>query len=122
MAMSQIEVSGQSGLTDYESIEVDAESIAATNGAGADAQAISGNGFTYRANWGLKNNQWKLRLTSTVFTANTRVFVSISEGHVGAARYTVHNVVPENGAVTIWVNIEWSSPIQLYADYMIVNP
>ena len=120
--MSQTEVSGQSGLTDYESIEVDAESIAATNGAGADAQAISGNGFTYRANWGTKNNQWKLRLNSTVFTANTRVFVSISEGHVGAARYTVHNVVPENGAVTIWVNIEWSSPIQLYADYLIINP
>jgi len=31
-------------------------------------------------------------------------------------------VVPENGRVTIWVNVEWSNPIQLFADYLIINP
>jgi hypothetical protein len=30
--------------------------------------------------------------------------------------------VPENGGVTVWVNIEWSSPIQLFVDYLIINP
>jgi len=63
MAMSQTEVSGQSGLTDYESADLDADSVAAANGAGADAQAISGNGFTYRQNWGMKNNHGSSRST-----------------------------------------------------------
>jgi hypothetical protein len=121
MAMSQIELSGESGLTDYESADVDASQAAAANGAGA--QDVSGSGFTYRHNWGARNNQWKLRLNwPGVITANTRVFAAISEGHVGAARYTLHNVVPEDGAVTVWVNIEWSSPIQLFVDYLIINP
>jgi hypothetical protein len=121
--MSQMQVSGESGLTNYDSAELDEAQLTSLAGAaGADAEAISGNGFTYRHNWGARNGQWKLPLTWSGFTPDTRVFVSISEGHVGAARYTVHNVVPENGVVTIWVNVEWSNPIQLYAEYLIVNP
>lgn len=116
--MSQVDVSGQTGLTEYDTAEVDAGELSESVG----AEAISGNGFTYRHNWGPRNNQWKLRLNSASINTNTRVFVSISEGHLGAARYTLHNVVPENGSVTIWTNIEWGSPIQLLADYLIINP
>jgi len=117
-------VSGTLGPTAEDSGDVsesDVTKLHAREGAGVEE--LAGQGFTYRHNWGLRNNQWKLTLNwAGVITANTRVFVAISEGHVGAARYTVHNVVPENGRVTIWLNIEWGSPIQLFADYLIVNP
>jgi hypothetical protein len=49
------------------------------------------------------------------------VYVAIHEGNfIGAARYTLHNVAPYDGGVSIWVNIEWGSPINLYADYYVV--
>lgn len=89
---------------------------------------ISGTGFTSRVNWGQKNGDWKLNLTSTFFTKNTRAFVSIGEcdltggKFIGAAKYTVYNVAPNTGVVSIWVNINWGAPIWLCADYLFVNP
>lgn len=92
---------------------------------------LSGTGFTYRHNWGPRHGPWVLRLNMAVITAKSQVFVSIAEGaaggpdagkFIGAARYTVHNVAPRAGGVDIWVNIEWSSDIPLYVDYLIVNP
>ena len=91
-------------------------------------QAIAGNGFTYRHDWGLKHGQWILPLTWSGFTNATRVFVAIGEGtggggkFVGSARYTVHNVAPDTGRVTIWVDIEWGSDISLIVDYLIIEP
>ena len=41
---------------------------------------------------------------------------------IGSARYTLHNVAPRSGGVDIRVNVEWSSDILLYADYLVVNP
>jgi len=99
------------------------ESAVKTLDAANPEAALSGNGFTYRHNWGLRNGQWKLNLNWGAIRAGSRVFVSISEcGHTGAARYTVHNVVPANGGVSIWVNIEWGNPIPLCVDYLVVNP
>ncbi|MGK7896197.1 MAG: hypothetical protein AB4372_21935 [Xenococcus sp. (in: cyanobacteria)] len=91
-------------------------------------EALAGNGFTYRQNWGNKNGQWILHLNWSRITNNSRVFVAIGEGKpgggkfIGGARYTLHNVAPQNGRVSIWVNIEWNSPIRLSVDYLIVNP
>jgi hypothetical protein len=73
----------------------------------------------------------KLNLNWSAVNGNSRVFVAIAEGaaggpssgkFIGAARYTLHNVAPRNGGVDIWINIEWSSPIRLYVDYLVVNP
>jgi hypothetical protein len=95
---------------------------------GVEPQELFGTGFTYRHDWGNRNGQWILHLNWSVITNNTRVFVSIGEGAagggklIGAARYTLHNVAPSNGRVSIWVNIEWNSPIPLLVDYLIVNP
>ncbi len=93
--------------------------------------ALSGTGVTYRHNWGPRRGQWTLRLNWGVVNPRSHVFVSIGEGaaggpdagkFIGAARYTLHNVAPRAGGVDIWVNIEWSSDILLYADYLVVNP
>lgn len=98
---------------------------------GITPQNLTGNGFTYRHDWGDRNGQLKLNLNWGAVTANSRVFVAIAEGaaggptagkFIGAARYTLYNVAPTNGAVNIWVNIEWSSPIRLYVDYLVVVP
>ena len=102
------------------------------SGANATPQpALSGTGFTYRHNWGPRRGQWVLRLNMANVHPRSHVFVSIGEGvaggpdagmFLGAARYTVHNVVPRAGGVDIWVNVEWNSDILLYADYLVVNP
>ena len=98
---------------------------------GLEARALVGNGFTYRHDWGDRNGQHKLNLNWGAVDSRSRVFVAIGEGaaggpdagkFLGAARYTLYNVAPQNGRVSIWVNIEWNSPIRLYVDYFVVNP
>ncbi len=100
-------------------------------GAASLEPELSGTGFTYRHNWGPRRGQWTLRLNWGAVNPQSRVLVSIGEGaaggpdngkFIGAARYTVHNVAPRAGGVDIWINIEWSSDILLYVDYMVVNP
>ncbi len=107
-----------------------AEATAEVGGEGL-LPALNGDGFTYRHNWGARRGQWVLRLNWSEVNPRSRVFVSIAEGagggpdagkFVGSARYTVHNVAPRAGGVDIWVNIEWSSDIPLYVDYLVVNP
>lgn len=93
--------------------------------------ALSGTGFSYRHNWGLRHGQWVLRLNWSAISPRSQVFVSIGEGaaggpeagkFIGSARFTTHNVAPRAGGVDIWVNIEWGSDIPLYVDYVVVNP
>jgi hypothetical protein len=94
----------------------------------ASPENLIGTGFTTRVDWGAKNGQWILNLNWGAVTKDSRVFVAIGEGapgggkFIGAARYTVHNIAPQDGRVSVWVEIEWSSPIRLYVDYLVVNP
>ncbi len=94
---------------------------------GISAQELFGTGFAYRHDWGDRNGQQILNLNWGAITPDSKVFVAIGEGapgagkFVGNARYTLHNVAPNDGRVTIWVNIEWGSPIRLYVDYFVVN-
>ena len=100
-------------------------------GADSPQAALAGTGFTYRHDWGRRRGDCKLNLNMSGVNARSRVMVSIGEGvaggpdngkFIGAAKYTVHNVAPHARGVTIWVNIEWSSDILLYVDYMVVTP
>ncbi len=101
------------------------------SGAGAPQPELSGAGFTYRHDWGLRRGDWTLQLDWPDVNPRSQVFVAIGEGapggpdagkFIGAARYTLHNVAPRAGGVDIRVNIEWESDISLYADYLVVNP
>jgi hypothetical protein len=100
-------------------------------GAASPEPELSGTGFTYRHDWGVRRGQWKLRLNWGDVGPRSQVFVSIGEGtgsgpddgkFIGGARYTLHNVAPRAGGADIWVNIEWNSNIRLYVDYLVVNP
>ena len=104
--------------------------LPATSG-GAPQPELSGTGFIYRHNWGARRGQWVLRLNWSAINPRSRVLVAIGEGaaggpdagkFIGSARYSVHNVAPRAGGVDIWVNVEWSSDILLYVDYLVVNP
>ncbi|MGY1606777.1 hypothetical protein ACI79V_06285 [Geodermatophilus sp. SYSU D00700] len=59
-----------------------------------------------------------LNLTWGAVGKSSFVFVAIGEGapgggrFIGSARYTVHNVAPSEGRVSIWANIEYYSPIR----------
>lgn len=79
------------------------------------------NGFTYKVYWGRWHGQHVLSLYWGVVTPQSHVFVSISEGGIGAARFTVHNVVALSGRIDFWVNIEWDSDINLYVDFLVIN-
>lgn len=115
------------GATTFSTAELALKS-AQSQRAAAVPTLISGTGFTSRVNWGQKNGDWKLNLTSPFFTKNTRAFVSIGEcdltggKFIGAAKYTLYNVAPNTGVVSIWVNINWGAPIWLCVDYLFVNP
>jgi len=95
---------------------------------GASPAAFFGNGYSYRHDWGDRKGQHILHLNWNLITRDSLVFVAIGEGAagggklIGSARYTLHNVAPNNGVVSIWVNIEWGSPIRLYVDYFVFNP
>jgi len=95
---------------------------------GRSARAIAGDGFTYRHDWGQHRGLLLLTLNWSGFTGATRVFVAAAEGgglggkFVGDALYTVHNVAPGVGSVTIRLNVEWDSPIGVVVDYLIIEP
>jgi len=115
--------------------QVDAESVNeqqvnsfSLGGGDASTQSLAGTGFTYRQDWGDRNGQWILNLNWGAIRNDSRVYVSISEfgtsgvRFIGGARYTVHNIAPHTGQISIWVNIENNSPIRLAADYLVINP
>jgi hypothetical protein len=123
-----------SGLAHEETQEVNEQevrsfSFGAAAGAGVTPSDLSGTGFTYRHDWGDRNHGQRLTLSPwPAVTANSRVFVSIGEGaagggkHLGAAKYTLFNVAPANGSVGIWLDIDWTSPLRLVVDYLVINP
>lgn len=113
--------------------EIDEAAVVPLPGGTVQQQVLEGYGYTYRQNWGARNGEVILTLTSPrlpLITPRSRIFVAISEGvaggpdngkFIGAARFTVRNVAPRGNAVDIWVSIEWPSPILLYADYLVIN-
>jgi hypothetical protein len=111
--------------------EVQQAAVRPLFGAASPQPELSGTGFIYRHDWGLRRGEWILQLNWGDINPRSQVFVSIGEGaaggadagkFIGAARYTVHNVAPRAGGVDVWVNIEWEAEIPLHADYLVVNP
>jgi hypothetical protein len=83
-------------------------------------------GYSYRHDWGYRYGQWKLTLNWCAVSPTSKVYVSITEvdangnPFIGSARYTVHNVSPQNCSVNTWMNIEWGAPIRVIANYIVL--
>jgi len=118
---------GVAGEVNQSAKEDEVRSFARTGDGGGVERQLLGSGVCYRHDWGDRNGQLVLNLNWGEVTKNSFVFVAIGEGapgggkFIGTARYTLHNVAPGDGRVSIWVNIEYSSPIRLYVDYFLVN-
>jgi hypothetical protein len=92
------------------------------------ADAISGNGFAARINWGPRLGLVVLTINGNFITNKTIVYVAAGEGtggggkFMGDARYTVHNIAPDTGKVAVRFEISWPTPINLTADYLFIEP
>jgi hypothetical protein len=90
-------------------------------------EELAGTWFTYRHDWGEKKGQWLLHLNWEEIEPNSRIFVTIAEGSptgekiIGRAKFSLHNVVPSKGTISIWVDIQWHEPLCLHADYLVIN-
>ena len=67
-------------------------------------------------------------LLDTRIRSESRVFASASEfratrlvspGFIGGARIFVANVTPREGAVDIWVQIDWESDLEVHVSILI---
>lgn len=95
--------------------------------AGAGAELPAGSYSTYC----IYNYSGSHRLVTCYdwrINSNSRVFASLSEyaytgpnggRFMGGARMTVHNIVPFNGGVTVWTDVEWGSPLNVRLDLLI---
>jgi len=98
------------------------EGDASDNAAGPGVNYVpEGSFIAYRHDWGDGKGSLVLNLNWGDVHSWSHVFVSASEGHMGAAPYTVENVVPWEGGVSIRMYVGWSEPIRLYVDYLLVN-
>ena len=79
------------------------------------------NMYTYRAYFGTYNGTLVYRLNWGIITKSSHVFVEASEGFIGSASYTVHNVAPHDGYVLVRLTVDWGSPIDVYIDYLVIN-
>ncbi|MCF0069599.1 hypothetical protein LZD49_03895 [Dyadobacter sp. CY261] len=116
-------------ITDSQVIEAvslsDQGSMADT---GRDPQAAPNT--SWFATW-RGNGVIRLRINCPIIHANSRVHISISEfsntnnaagsRFIGSARYAIYNIAPTEGAVNIWADVTWGSPINIYFSLLIEN-
>lgn len=79
------------------------------------------NMYAYRAYFGKYKGTLVYRLNWSVIKKTSHVFVEATEGHMGNATYTIHNVVPQDGYVLVRLTVDWASPIDVYIDYLVIN-
>ena len=88
---------------------------------GAAGFSLTGRAYRHKFSQPVKGFV-KARLYLSDVTPSSHVFVSISEGHLGDAKYLLYSVVAGWGYVDIRANIDWGSPLPLYADYLLIDP
>ncbi|GET38306.1 hypothetical protein [Microseira wollei] len=79
------------------------------------------NMYVYRAYFGKFKGTQVRRLNWSIIKKTSHVFVEATEGHMGAAPYTVQNVDPQDGFVDVRLTVDWGSPIDVYIDYLVIN-
>ena len=63
----------------------------------------------------------RIRSTSRVFASASefRATRLVSPGIMGGARIFVANVTPREGAVDVWVQIEWESDLEVHVSILV---
>jgi hypothetical protein len=87
----------------------------------------------YRHSWGRRRGVVTLTLGNwPEIKPDSLMFASAGEGLVdgdptagkfmGNAKFTVNNVVPEDGSVIVRVTIDFDQPLVLFIDYLLAQP
>ncbi len=99
---------------------------AMAQGAGEQSPELSSAAFTTAYTWRANGVHRAVRFNSTRVFADSRVFVNISEfssdaqhRFIGSARMAVYNIAPFNGGFFAWVEISWSSPLNIRFDVFV---
>lgn len=106
-------------VVDYSKIEAIARMKAIS------IQSLLSKGFCYRHDWGDLCGRWKLTLNWTAITPRSKVLAAFVENNdersnfAGTAKYTVQQITPADGSVTILVNLKKNTPTRLYVDYLV---
>jgi hypothetical protein len=103
--------------------------------ADVEPEALAWPDFTYRHYWGSYRGWVDLTLNTSWITHGSNVLASASESSelatntdpiphpfLGSARFTIHNVVPLDGGVSVRMYIDWGSPLYTQVTYVVVNP
>jgi hypothetical protein len=91
--------------------------------AGGGLGELYGKGYAWgRHDCGDGYGTFTHRINCPVITPTSAVFISASEGFLGSAMYTLHNIVPQQGFVLFNINIGWKYPIRLYVSLLVINP
>lgn len=95
----------------------------------ADDKGVFGSGataFTTFYTWRANGTHRAVRFSNSRVTANSRVFMNISEyssgptaRFIGSARMAVYNIAPFAGGFYAWVEISWGSPLNVRFDVMV---
>lgn len=90
--------------------------------AGGGLGELAGMGYAWgRHDCGNGYGTFTHQINCSVITPYSAVFICASEGHMGSAAYTVHNVVPMSGYVLFRITIGWKYPIRLYVSLLVIN-
>jgi hypothetical protein len=99
----------------------------AVEGSGAHPQ-LSGASFSGYCIYNYAGSNVVVRCWDWRINSNSRVFATLSEYNylgpesgrfIGAAGMTVHNIVPFNGGVDVWTDVEWGSPLNVRMDVLV---
>ncbi|MCX7294575.1 hypothetical protein [Janthinobacterium sp.] len=106
-------------------LPVQQESKSAKGGAAQDLN-LSGAAFTTYYTWRANGVFHAVNFANANVKANSRVFLNISEfstdaqhRFIGAARMAVYNIAPYDGGFLAWVEISWSSPLNIRFDVFV---
>jgi hypothetical protein len=94
--------------------------------AGEQSLELSSAAFTTAYTWRANGVHRAVRFDHGGVFANSRVLLNISEfstdaqhRFIGAARMAVYNIAPFNGGFFAWVEISWSSPLNIRFDVFV---
>ncbi|CDG84037.1 hypothetical protein [Janthinobacterium agaricidamnosum] len=97
-----------------------------SDGAGAQAANLSGASFSTYYTWRANGVFHAVPFANASIHPNSRVFVNISEfstdaqhRFIGSARMAVYNIAPFEGGFYAWVEISWSSPLNIRFDVLV---
>jgi hypothetical protein len=93
---------------------------------GTVSSRLSGSSYSGFALWH-GNGQFLLRINDPGITADSRVVAAISEyatdarvnRFIGSAQMSISNVAPTHGSVQLWINVNWSTALNLRIDYFV---